>query len=278
MDPSERISDAAELGRALFPELAARVGASAPGPADGDAAEHWLRAETERLRAGAWGPGLARFRDTSAGERLRDAFARASEVALALGVFLPEPESFFVAGVPRGEPADGDLPVPAPHGLGLAGWQRLFSGSSPSGWPRLVCSTEVVRWFAALDAVPAPDAAIPPLRGRPGQPRWTLRWLPADPAPPEVGRPFQAARPGEHPSLPELLMLQAMRVVRGEPLLDPHGFTWLAGALPDARFAARHGADPARGAIRISTRDRGDQGPHIGTRPARQGRSSGPAT
>lgn len=62
-------------------------------------------------------------------------------------------------------------------------------------------------------------------------------------------------------------MLQLIRVVSGEPLVDARSFTWLAGPLADGRLAARHVYDSAERVVRINCREVGNQGPHLGARP-----------
>lgn len=262
------------LARTLFPDLAAHGGTGA----DSDPCERWITEETARLRAGAFAPELATFPAGSDHAALAAAFAVASDLAARSTGRAPEPEDFLAAGISPLTPSAATsaaaappaelLPVVAPHGLGAAGWERLFRTASTPLVPALALSTEVRRWFAALDQPhPAPAPTVR-TRSTAGTVTWTLRWIPAGDAPPVRGSAVRAAAPVEHPSLPEMLTLQFLRVARGAAPADHAAFTWLAGELPDPRFAARHGYDRATHTIRLSTRERTDQGAHVGCRPS----------
>jgi len=65
-------------------------------------------------------------------------------------------------------------------------------------------------------------------------------------------------------------MLQLTRAAAGEAPLDGGAggasFTWLAGELAGGGLAARHVWDASEGAIRVSSREIGSQGPHLGAR------------
>lgn len=279
--------DAARLAliRALFPDLAERLDAAlsasgtAVGPADGFDA--WLDDEVARLREGPLaGAAFASVPDVETRIRLERAFAAARTAAGWLGSPLPEPEAFEDAGVDFARlgaalAADPELePVPAPYGVGADGWREAFGDaarrpSAPLGDDPLVFATEVQREFARLD-----DAAAAWTVGEARAVRsatiagdsiaWTLRLVPAGARPQIMGLGFAH---GTHVSLPEMLMLQLMRVAEDRELLDRHSFTWLAGPLADGRLAARHVFDAEEGAVRITTREIGNQGPHLGARP-----------
>ncbi|MBN9612913.1 MAG: hypothetical protein J0H64_05545 [Actinobacteria bacterium] len=249
------------------------------------------------------GIGLSAVAGTSGGAVLQRAFALAGEATRELlglpGLALPEPEAFEAVGYdwPRyAEMLEADprlMPVPAPFGLGPDAWSRAFvraaglkgavyasvesdgdGGSEPGDGP-FVLSTEVRREFAVLDAVPAgsPVVVTAPLaegsrasiaQARPAT-AWILRLVPAEPEPELLG--LNHRHGGPHVALPEMLMLQLMRAVAGLPPLDERSFTWLAGELAGGRLAARHVFDA--GTIRITARETGSQGPHLGARPPR---------
>ncbi|GAB2553977.1 hypothetical protein [Leucobacter ruminantium] len=262
--PLERV----RLARALFPDLAAELdGALARHGGDDTASfDDWLDgAATEMLG----GIGFDEVADPAISARFEAAFAAARAAADRLGAPLPEPEAFTAAGVPferlaSAMAADPELlPVPAPHGLGSERWRRAFAHGDVDG---LVLATEALREFDALDALDATPTgeAAPPAVEAPGGVRWTLRLVPAGHRPARLGLGFSH---GPHPTLPEMLMLQLMRVMSGEPPVDAESFTWLSGSLADGRLAARHVYDASDGVVRISCREVGSQGPHLGARP-----------
>ncbi|MCB1274564.1 MAG: hypothetical protein KDB25_09280 [Leucobacter sp.] len=286
----------------LFPALAARLDAaldahleragSGGGSAGGTVASfdaHLDAAASARFS----GAGFGSLLGTSAGDRFARAFAAARTVADELFAgdagAVPEPEAFAAAGSDLARlaeqlDADPDLvPVPAPYGLGLPAWQRAcaraatLAGSPFRGAvrrvaagdgvadseedPPLVLGAEVSEGFAHLDRAPSGSALVP------GRPSWALRLVPAAAEPRRLGLNF--AQSGPHATLPELLMLQLMRAVRGEAPLDGgdgrSSFTWIDGELAGGRLAARHVFDA--GTIRITAREVGNQGPHLGSRP-----------
>lgn len=296
-DESALERDRLRLSRALFPDLAERLDAalaealeSIPGGASlvGDsrggvspaaAFDARLDAEAAAMFAGA---GLAGLAGSAGGARLQQAFASAEEAVRAffpgVGLVLPEPEAFEAAGVDLSRlagllAADPMLvAVPAPHGLGSDAWRAAFrrAAAAPGGsfsevdaagdpQEPLALASEVLREFEALDRMPAGQEPV----GR----AWTLRLVPAAQQPAILGLNF--AHGGPHVTLPEMLMLQLMRAVEGATPLDGgdgrSSFTWLAGSLADGRLAARHVFDA--GAIRITAREVGSQGPHLGARP-----------
>lgn len=294
--------DALRLTRALFPELAAEIDAArsrngSESPADGgEALDAWIDRRAEELRAsGGAGSALDALEALDGGaarERLVAAFAAAREAFAPAGLSVPEPEAFADAGVDLdalGEllAADPELvPVPAPHGLGAETWLALFRAAAAraaasgagalatgshaptasqgardertEGAEALVLASEVGRDFAELDRVADPSA---PVLG--AAPAWTLRLIPAGPRPEVLGLSFAH---GPHPSLPEILTLQLMRIVRGEDPLDAESFTWVAGLLAGGRLAARHVYDAGESVVRITAREPGNQGPHLGAR------------
>lgn len=181
---------------------------------------------------------------------------------------LPAPESFAsivdLAGF-AGRYRQGYAVVPAPHGLGLEGWQRLFQLAATRHPHRLdhreplIVASEAVREFALLESqFTGPTIAV----ATPGV-RWSLRLVPAGPAPALLGLNYEH---GPHVSLPEMLMLQLMRIGSGDEPLDQASFTWIAGGLSSGKLAARHVYDAADLAVRVSCREIGNQGPHLGAR------------
>ncbi|UOQ58679.1 hypothetical protein MUN78_07615 [Leucobacter allii] len=277
--------DAVRLGRELFPDLAAELDAALAaarrggGTAGGTAEESfdvWLDARTAAERASAYGPsafGAALGDDARA--RLATAFDAARAVigaAPGIALDLPEPEAFAAAGADfaaLGAALDADPtlePVPAPAGLGADGWRRLFAGAADAGGGgiRLVAASELEREFARLDRAPGAPAARVAVRSGSRDVAWSLRLVPAGLAPAVLGLSHAH---GPHATLPELLMLQLMRVVRGEPPIDARSFTWIAGTLGGDRLAARHVYDAAERTVRLSTREPANQGPHLGARP-----------
>ncbi|WP_336659518.1 hypothetical protein [Leucobacter sp. USHLN153] len=271
------------LVRAIFPDLAGELDAAlarhgnAQGSAGGDAFDAWLDDEVERVIGESLGAvGFADVDDEVQRARFERAFEAARRAAAWAGVELPQPEAFALAGANLARlgaalAADDTLvPVPAPYGLGTAGWRRAFEraadessafGTQGDASP-LVLASEAEREFSLLDQAPA---AVHFVRERSGAVRgWTLRLVPAAPAPAVVGLSFEH---GPHLTLPEMLMLQLMRAAEGEPLVDARTFTWLAHPLADGVLAARHVYDESERAIRISCRETGNQGPHLGARP-----------
>lgn len=263
--------DHAALARVLFPDLATRLDAALArnegSDRAGDDLDALLEDRANELRSGELaGAAFAEIAD----EKHRDAFATALSLARSVlarqHLRLPEPEEFEAAGTDFAALAealatdDTLVPVPAPHGLGAEDWRQLFSAGT-----ELLLASEIARDFPELDLVPDPGTPrvteVDP-RGR--TLRWTLRLVPASEAPPVLGL---AHASGPHPSLPEILLLQLMREAAGEPPLDPQSFTWLAGTLGGGALAARHVADVAQHAVRISSRGVSNQGPHLGARP-----------
>lgn len=273
------------LVRSLFPDLAEMLDAahdehgqdeSTPDQ-HGAGFDRWLDDEAARLRDGVLSGAPFAALPAAEAARFDRAFAMARSVAARGNLGLPEPESFVEAGVDllalaQKLAADPTLvPVPAPYGLGVEGWRTLFRSvaerpGSPFSLPEpLLFAAESVQGFMILDS--NPDPAIPHVEkaGIEGHSLlWTLRLIPASPKPPVLGFGFTH---GPHVSLPEILMLQLMRLVAGERPIDTESFTWLAGALADGRLAARHVFDEREAVIRISCREIGNQGPHLGARP-----------
>ncbi|MFV0433539.1 MAG: hypothetical protein ACK5LO_06150 [Leucobacter sp.] len=234
--------------------------------------------------------GFVGIADAATGDRLRQAFIRTRTVVGWIGLGLPEPEAFAAAGVdlPRlgsaltaSSTAGTELaPVIAPYGIGSAGWYGLFECAEQRGLlgkeaaadpapdadapprtpePPLRIAAEALREFALLDRAPNPETPVVTEAGV----AWTLRLVPASPAPPVVGLSYEH---GPHASLPEILMLQLTRSVAGEPPLDTASFTWLAGPLAGGRLAARHVYDTSERVVRVNCREVGNQGPHLGSR------------
>lgn len=274
--------DRVELVRALFPDLAAELDAAAaryavPGAAE--ALDERLDAAAARLMPHA---AFADVAEPDAARRAEGSFGAAREASAWLGIDVPEVEAFAAAGVDIGHlgsalAADASLTaVPAPIGCGAAAWQAAFTraaeavagspsgASSPplavdaSGASPLVLATEAEKEFELLDAAPA-GAPVVTESGV----TWTLRLVPAGARPPVLGLGFSH---GPHVTLPEMLMLQLMLVAAGSAPVDAASFTWLDGSLAGGRLAARHVYDESERAIRITCREVGNQGPHLGAR------------
>lgn len=184
------------------------------------------------------------------------------------GFALPAPESFasivdLDLFAERYHP--GLAVVPAPHGIGLEGWQRLFELAAARQPHRLdareplIVASEAVREFGVLES----QRAEPAVTGSAAGVRWSLRLVPAGPAPALLGLNYEH---GPHVTMPEMLMLQLMRITSGEEPLDQASFTWIAGGLSGGKLAARHVYDAADLAVRVSCREIGNQGPHLGAR------------
>lgn len=265
------------LLRALFPELAARVDSAHEAAAGAGAnAGARLDARLDELAAHLLpGSHSLAIGDAGVSEAFDRALAAAQAAAGLLGVEPPGAEAFAEAGVDfaalgRAVADDPSLtPVPAPHGLGPDAWRQAFAGGDRRRSPELLLAAEALGEFGLLDAVPQP--APPIVRtsrtdsgGVRREARWTLRLVPAGERPPLLGLAFAH---GPHVTLPEMLMLQLMRLEAGEAPVDSASFTWLAGALAGGRLAARHVYDAAEHAIRITSREVVSQGPHLGARP-----------
>ncbi|WP_440311492.1 hypothetical protein [Leucobacter chromiireducens] len=270
-----------QLVRALFPSLARDFESmSAPAAGSGAAAEFdaWLDREAGAVLAGA---AFTAITDPAVAGRFDTAFARARAAARLLEAELPEPEAFAAAGSDLGHFGEllGDrpdlVPVPAPYGLGIDRWRAAFTraGSahpdvlkSADGVSPLILAADAERGFDALDRIPEGAGPLPVVAQRPSSgavARWTLRLVPGQPTPSVLGLGFAH---GPHVSLPELLMLQLMRILAGEQPIDTGTFTWLAGSIADGRLAARHVYDAGERVIRITCRETGNQGPHLGSR------------
>ncbi len=282
-----------QLMRSLFPELARSLDASLSasltagnGTGTGtDSLDAWIDAETSELRLDSSAIGFGPIGDDGVRNAFTAAYGAARVVSAWAGIDVPEPEEFAEQGVnltALGDAlaADPQLTiVPAPHGLGLGTWKALFTeaterdgsplktyafpdGGSAAG---IVFAPEIERWFAALDQVQDQSSpAVRKFRMPHREVEWTLRLVPSGDASPKLGLPFSS---GPHPSVPEILMLQLMRIVLGEAPIDTHTFTWLAGELPGATLAARHVFAGREGVVRIDCRDVAHQGPHLGARP-----------
>lgn len=259
------------LLRSLFPGVADRVDAAYQtyGSASPQTAlDEWLDERVDTVLPGSI--SLAVEDPTLAG-CLEESWASARSAAGLLGVTLPEVESFVEAGVDFQRLAEAlakdpeIVPVPAPYGLGSSRWIEAFASLESDTAPRLLIAPDAAREFSVLDAVP--QSALPTVKtGAAGQSftAWTLRLVPAALGPAVLGLNFSH---GPHVSLPEMLMLQLMRISGNMPLLDATSFTWLAGGLAQGRLAARHVYDASEQAIRITCREVMSQGPHLGARP-----------
>lgn len=289
---SDRAEDALRLSRSLFPDLAQRYDAAlaratarsgAAGP--GDLHAPWARFDDD-LDAAAQdrfaGAGFASIPDSPGRRQLAHDFATAQRVARELlrlpGSGVPEPEAFAAAGVDlaalvakldAARPDAALTAVWAPHGLDADVWRAAFAraaalpgsafvpaGSAGSDDPTLSLGRDVEAEFARLN-LPAGEALVVG-----DAPAWTLRLIPSEPIPEALGLNFTHGAP--HVGLAEMLMLQLMRAIEAAPPLDQNSLTWLAGSWADGRLAARHVYDAGR--IRITAREVGSQGPHLGAR------------
>lgn len=278
-------NDQLRLVRSLFPDLAEALDAAHAENGIAEEAPHesgvgfdsWLDVEAARLREGALAGAPFAALPAAEASRFEGAFAAERVVAQRFELDLPEPEAFVEAGINLAAlanklAADATLvPVAAPYGLGAECWREMFKRAadqhdSPFAGPEpLLLSAEASQGFAILDSIP--DTTAPRIEvSQPGETTvsWTLRLIPASPKPSVLGLGFTH---GPHVSLPEMLMLQLMRVASGERPLDTESFTWLAGSLADGRLAARHVFDETEAVIRINCREIGNQGPHLGARP-----------
>lgn len=260
-----------ELLRNLFPDLAQQLDLALEhsGAVDGAAGfevslNDAVGVFQQRHAALAWHD----VTDEAARAAVLTSFEAVRGVLRDSGFELPAPESFasivdLDSFAERYQP--GLAVVPAPHGLGLDGWQRLF-GLTAARQPQrlnaaepLVVASEAAREFDLLER----QCAAPAVTGREAGVRWSLRLVPAGPAPALLGLNYEH---GPHVSLPEMLMLQLMRITSGDEPLDQASFTWIAGDLSGGKLAARHVYDAADLAVRVSCREIGNQGPHLGAR------------
>lgn len=262
----------ADLDRALERTLAA----SGDGTGNVETFEERLEVEVHRFQHRhaelAWHDVVSARARTD----VLNAFGRARAVLQGSSVQLPAPESFArtvnLAAITEPFPP-GFAVVPAPYGLGLATWHKLFDLAA-ARQPRLLSSAEPLivaseasREFAQLDEEPPTEGTVAPndsgtVLDAAGL-RWTLRLVPEGAAPALLGLNFEH---GPHATLPEMLMLQLMRITAGDDPVDQASFTWLAGALAGGKLAARHVYDAADLAVRVSCREIGNQGPHLGAR------------
>lgn len=204
--------------------------------------------------------------DSIAEGRAIAAIARMRRLFEPLGLPVPEPEAFVAAGVDPARiaaaiAADDTLEiVAAPHGIGADAWDAAFR--SVSG-PELVLASEVRDGFVQLDRVPAgvPSVTVPMAFGR--RIDWTLRAIPAGPRPAVLGLSHAH---GPHPTVAELLAIQIARAAEAQAFIDAGTFTWLDGHIGGGKLAARHVFDAGENAIRLSAREVGSQGPHLGAR------------
>lgn len=267
-------AEGARLARLLFPELAEELDAALARNVSHDATaefDAWLDAESAQRLSIAEFDGIE---DSEVAECFARAFETARVVAGILKVRLPETAEFIGAGVDLDAMAhaltnDPTLePVPTPHGLGHRVWEEAFAATptraagtsegETASVDSLILASEAVREFSTLDR--APEAPTVHTDGC----AWTVRLIPAAQKPPLLGLGFVH---GPHPTLPEMLMLQLMLRERRSAPVDPASFTWLAGSLADGRLAARHVFDESERAVRITCREVGSQGPHLGARP-----------
>ena len=257
----------------LFPDLVQELDAALDAHAQEDhpaaAFEQALAASVEALRASDVGSAiLDEFGDAG---RLAEVFACAEQIAREVGFEVPAPEAFLAAGVDADRlrialSSDDTLtPVIAPAGLGANRWQSLYrTAARQPGSPialadPLVLAEEVQHSFAMLDQPPRMSPTVIS-----NGVTWSLRLVPATPAPTVLGLSHVH---GPHVTLPEMLMLQLTRLMAGEEPVDQRSFTWLAGTLEDGRFAARHIFDAGERSVRVTSREVGNQGPHLGARP-----------
>ncbi len=262
--------NAATAHRAFARAEAHLLGTRHPGPRSTSEAE--TQAAVKALRAGAYGPAFQTTNSPTINEAYEQLHQVTEDLASVLGVVKPEFERFFAAGLSEApdltDRGTGLVPVLAPHGVGLHAWLRISEASRGALLPRVELSPEALRWGAALDQ-PAAMLRLP-IRAAGSRPQpvvWTLRWVPAGDGPDDRGEPYRTAA---HVTLPEMLVLQAVRARLGLSLVDTASFTWLQGDLPEPGLAARHTFDVRSSTIRISTRTRTDRGQHVGARLAQE--------
>lgn len=268
--------DRLRLARLLFEDLAteldAAIGSDVPGVSSGEAI---IAAAAGAAREGDLGRAAFEGVDTPELRRLQESFRLADIVVQRLGLLVPAPEAFWAAGVDRDAiarslHADPTLvAVPAPHGLGQKRWTELFraaarqpasplSLSSP-----LVIAAEVMQAFGELDRAPKGTRSVEGTGPDGTAVTWTLRLVPAAQTPARTGVSHAI---GPHPTLPEMLMLQLLRLAGGEKPVDRQSITWLQGTFESGRFAARSLFDDAERSVRVNSREVGNQGPHLGVR------------
>lgn len=261
MPPEDRLQ--LELSRALYPGLAAELDGALAQHANGDEPTSSFDAELDSAAAARFADaGLSDVPDTAGGNRLRAALSRARRSLAGTSLVPPEPEAFTTAGVDwtslsASLEEDPSLEaVVAPFGLGARTWRELFTGGAS-----LALASEVAREFEMLDTAPTEGVISEGIV-------WTVRLIPATPAPPLLGLNYSNSEP--HVALPEMLMMQLVRIGDEAPLLDGgdgrSSFTWLSGTIGGGRLAARHVYDAAENVIRITAREVGSQGPHLGAR------------
>ena len=279
------------LSRELFPSLARELDialrtGSGNGESSAQRIDAWLTSKGDWLREAVGRDAvLAEVTSSESRDAFDESFRLGELVLEASGVTLPTPEQFVSAGFDFSQLAKLHLEdptlqlVPAPHGLGAAWWRETamrVAASFPKllHGPALSFSAEIEREFSLLDLAETDAGGRGGPQTQPG-PRmvdkelgrpviWTLRLIPASDTPPLLGLSFTH---GPHLTLPEMLMLQLMRVCGGRSPVDAQTFTWIAGTLSDGRLAARHVFDKAEGVLRFSSREPGQQGPHQGARP-----------
>ncbi len=255
------------LARLLFGELAHDLDrALGDDRGVGVSVDRALDDAANEIREGDAGKAAFVGLQESEAGRLLEAFHAARDVASLVGLTVPEPEEFWLSGVDREKLAralisDRSLvAVPTPHGLGANQWTEVFRaaarrpGSILSLTAPVTFAPEVLGAFTSLDSVPA---RAPSVRG------WTLRLIPGDESPARMGVNYSV---GPHATLPEMLMLQLMRLLRGKAPVDQRSFTWLQGTFADGKFAARHFYDEASRGVGVNAREIGNQGPHLGVR------------
>lgn len=196
---------------------------------------------------------------------ISNAFNVARETFIDLRV--PEPEHFLLQGLDLehllglNKECEQLTLVLAPHGLGAGAWQNIIERASAKKIS-LQVAREVATEFALLDRVQESSLKQVTIANV----AWSLRWIPSAPAPEAIGLNHAS---GLHPSVAEMLSLQATRLARGADPLDQNTFTWMAGTISGGRLAARHVYDGAQKKVVISSREVGNQGPHMGARPPR---------
>lgn len=263
------------LARALFPDLALALDAALArngGGGEESSLDRVLDAAVSALPSAGFGgevdaPG-GLDRDTE--RSLLAAIADARAAFDLLGLRVPTPEAVVAAGVDttqlgRALRDDPELvPVLAPHGLPATAWLRGFADTA--GAPALFLASEIEREFEALSAPPAGVARVEAADAAGKPVFWTFRAIPSGEAP--AVRGLSHAH-GPHPTIAEILALQLVRAAAGLTPVDQGTFTWLDPQIGGGRLAARHVYDVAEHAIRISAREIGSQGPHLGARPPR---------
>lgn len=274
-----------EFARKLVPEFAALVDAAFQTDTRGETAEDSLNAldaEVDKLKSEGLlvSQAIQEIGDPLVREKFEKGFSVAKKVAAIAGLEAPDAEDFEHQGANFKSLAayvtenPDFVPIVAPNGWGIKLWEQVFkhvaretftNGQLDPNKP-LEVGREVFHEFTLLDR--AANASIDGTKNTVvHDPKtktvWTIRLVPAAQKPNKMGLNHSA---GPHVTLPEMLMLQLTHLFDGLDLVDKNTFTWLSGLLADEKLAARHVYDASQKQIIITSREKGNQGPHLGAR------------